>query len=620
MQRIIPWLGSALLTVTLAGCGSSSDSDHGVTPPPAPKAVTLSLAGRYSTGTFEQSAAEIPAFDTTGQRIFMVNAQSGQVDVLDASNPAQLNRQTVLDVTAVVPGATVNSIAIHGNLLAVAIEPVLKTDPGTLALYRLDNLEQPISTVPVGALPDMVTFTPDGGYVLVANEGEPSDDYQIDPEGSVSVVAVSDPLNPQVRTADFHAFNDQAAQLRAKGVRLYGPHASVAQDLEPEYIAVAADSRTAWVALQENNALAKIDIATATITDIVPLGFKDHGADGNGLDVSDEPLAPEVRTWQGVLGMYQPDAIAAYQVAGSTYILSANEGDARAWGEDNPDYFKAGACGDADQGFVEELRVKHLVHSKGFARRCGDDMPPQLMALANGALLNPEVFSYCGATAGDAGLCREDDQLGRLKISWVQGYRTDEAGAPVMFNAQGEQDAHGDRLMYDQLYAYGARSFSIWSADGALVWDSGDQFEQFLLSDQCKLGSARNIDCASYFNSGHNAPGKARARSTGKGPEPEGVAVGTIEGRQYAFIGLERMGGVMLYDITDPNAPVFKDYLNSRDDWDQDPAVALEAAGDLGPEGLVFVPAEQTPDGKPWVIVGNEVSGTTAVFHVELTH
>jgi hypothetical protein len=179
--------------------------------------------------------------------------------------------------------------------------------------------------------------------------------------------------------------------------------------------------------------------------------------------------------------------------------------------------------------------------------------------------------------------------------------------------------------MYDKLYSYGARSFSIWDENGKQIWDSGAEFEKFLASDDCKLGSKRNIPCANYFNSGHDEGNAKDSRSDAKGPEPEGVTIGSIGAKTFAFIGLERMGGVLVYDITNPTAPFRVDYLNPRDEWEKEPedeaaAGKLAAIGDLGPEGLVFVPAAQSPNGKPLLIVGNEVSGTTAVMQLNLTY
>ncbi|WP_347330030.1 choice-of-anchor I family protein [Marinimicrobium locisalis] len=584
-----------------------------------PSSLSLSLIGRYATGQFDESAAEVTAFDAGTQRAFVVNARAGAVDVLDLSDPTRPTKVGTIETTGIEEGSVVNSVAVHGSLVAVAVEAPVKTGNGYVALHDAESLER-ITYVEVGAQPDMVTFTPDGQYLLAANEGEPSDDYRVDPEGSVSILTLVDLENIRIRTADFQSFNERKEALRASGVRLFGPNASVAQDLEPEYITVSEDSSLAFVSLQENNALARIDVAAATVTDVFPLGYRNHGREdqmyggGRGLDVSDKDDEINITTWPGLWGTYHPDAIASYSAGGQTYIVTANEGDARAWGEDTQAYWD----GDTSQGFVEEIRVKHLVHPDGFARRVGEDMPAHLAAMASGALLNPEAFGYCGATAGDAGDCREDENLGRLNVTWTHGYRVGESGEPVMFNAQGEEDPEGDRLMYDRLYTFGTRDFAIWNAEGELVWEARDSVEQYLASEACRAGSRRNIPCADYFNSGHDDGDDFDSRSDAKGPEPEGVSIGHIGGNVFAFVSLERMGGIMVYDVTDPNSAQFVDYYNSRDNWVDNPAENLEAAGDLGPEGSTFIAAEDSPNGEPLLIVGNEVSGTTAVYQVNL--
>lgn len=625
------YLGAGvILAATLSACGGdSNESDAAVDEAVrTPDSIRLSYVSRYSTGSFDASAAEIPAYDAASQRLFVVNAEQGELDVLDLSDPENPVKIDAISAAGIAAGAEVNSVAASHGLVAVAIEADPKTDNGFVALYQASDLTL-LGSKEVGAQPDMVAFTPDGTRVLTANEGEPSDDYQIDPDGSISIVDFSDPANPTVSTADFTAYNGQEDALRSQGVRIYGPGASAAQDLEPEYIAVSADGSTAWVVLQENNALAKVDIATATVTDIVTLGESDRSVAGNGIDASDDDEVIDIKTFAGVVGLYQPDAIHAYTVNGNTYLVTANEGDARAWGEDNDAYWGEEADEDAvppvvcmpnaSLGFVEEFRVKHLVHNSGFDRRCGDDLPPQLSALADGALLDPAVFGYCGAEAGDSGDCRDDDVLGRLKITWTMGYKTNADGSPKMYNDAGEEDAGaGDRIMYDTLYSYGGRSFSIRDEDGALVFDSGDAIEQFLASDDCKLGSDRSIDCADYFNTGHDEGDAMDSRSDAKGPEPEGLTIGQIGDKHFLFLGLERMGGVLVYDITDPTAPVYQDYLNSRETWDVDPdAGNLEGYGDLGPEGLVFIPAADSANGKALLVVGNEVSGSTAIYEVQ---
>lgn len=662
-HRLAQATAAALLGLALAACGSSDDApaaaqpDTGTTPDtgkpddgqavvPTPASIKLAFLGRHEAGVFKKSAAEIPAYDAQSQRAFVVNAQKGKIDVLDMRNPASPVHIGEIDATDIQAGATVNSVAVRNGIIALAIEASPKTAPGFVAFHKASDLSR-LSHVQVGALPDMLTFTPDGNTVLVANEGEPSDDYQIDPEGSVGIIDIRDVAKPVVRIAGFSAFNGQAAALREKGVRIYGPDqaasthvphltkdsaspkrpyvvTTVAQDLEPEYIAVSADGKTAWVSLQENNALAKVDIARAEVLDILPLGFKDHGQDGNAMDVTDDgdnKTVIDIRKRPGVWGMYQPDAIAAYQAQGKTYLVSANEGDARAWGEDTKEYFglKDGVS-DSSKGFIEEFRVKHLVHKDGFARRFADDLPAQLHQLAAGAMLDPTVFGYCGAQAGNKpGDCREDEELGRLNISWTQGYKTKADGSPQYYDTSGNASDAGTWLMYDRLYSYGARSFAIWDEDGKLVWDSGAAFEQFLASDDCRLKADRSLPCSTYFNSPHDKEGTIKDRSDAKGPEPEGVELATLGDKTFAFIGLERMGGVMVYDVTNPAAPTFQDYLNTREDWTSDPEAELAKVGDLGPEGLKFIPAADSPNGKPLLIVGYEVSGTTAVYEIEQT-
>lgn len=603
MKLQLKSLWVAMLAVGMAACNSDDDQVSPAPVDPTPNTIELSKIGAYQSGIFAESAAEIPAYDAASKRLFVVNAQAGVLDVLDLSQPNQPVKITEIQVHDIAEGAEVNSVAVHNGIVAIAIQAAVKTDPGYVALYQAKDLSK-LAHVQVGALPDMLTFSPDGQTLLVANEGEPSDDYQVDPEGSISVIQLSNLTAPVVRTADFKAFNGQEAALRAQGVRIFGPNATAAQDFEPEYITVSQDGKTAWAALQENNALAKIDVVNAKVLAVYPLGFKDHGLDGNGMDVSDADGVDgtgsiKIQTWANVRGLYMPDAIASFDVAGKTYIVTANEGDARAWGEDTPEYFN----NDTSKGFVEEWRVKHLVHADGFSRRLGDDLPAHLSQLAKGAELNPDNFGYCGATAGNAGDCRKDHLLGRLNITWTEGYQKNADGTPKL-NERGN-------LVYDHLYSFGTRSVSIWTENSAqngleLVWDSGDDFEQYIAEHHPEI-----------FNANHEEAGMDN-RSDNKGPEPEGVTLGQIGSKTFAFIGLERAGGVMVYDVSTPSAPSFVQYLNSREMSASTEQIELGQAGDLGPEGLVFIAAKDSPNGQPLLVVGNEVSGSTAVYQLNL--
>lgn len=592
MKFKISVLLTALLSVGLVACNDDNNTQANLVEvvEPTPENIKLSLLGRYETNIFAQSAAEIPAYDAASKRLFVVNAQKGLVDVLDASKPEKPVHIAELSARTYLANSEVNSVAVKNGIVALAVQAQNKTDTGIVVLFNAKDLSF-ISQVNVGALPDMLSFSPDGKTILVANEAEPNDDYSIDPEGSISIIDISNIKQPKVRTADFKAWNTQKADLIAKGVRIFGPNATVAQDLEPEYITISHDSKTAWVTLQENNAIARIDIAQQKVTDIYPLGYKDHGVIGNELDVSDRDSKIDIKNWAGLVGMYQPDSIANYQSNGQTYLVTANEGDSREWLKDGDAYF----AGDISKGYVENIRMKHLFNNKGF--NTDGDYPAHLQKIANGvkgAKLNPVTFAYCGATTTEAGDCRKDANLGRLNIAWNMGYQTNADGSAKL-------DANG-RLTYDKLYAYGARSFSIWNTQGQLVWDSGSEFEK-------KIAEL----FPNYFNSDHEAIA-LDDRSDNKGPEPEGITVGTIGKKTFAFIGLERMSGIMVYDITTANKPKFIEYFTTRNFVETDP----KKQGDLGPEGLIFISAKDSPNAKPLLVVGNEVSGSTAVYQINV--
>lgn len=591
MKFKISVLLTALLSVGLVACNDNNDNNNKSEQiEPTPETIKLSVLGHYKTNIFAESAAEIPAYDAASKRLFVVNAQKGLVDVLDASKPEQPIHIAELSARDYLADSEVNSVAVHNGIVAIAVQAKNKTDAGLVVFFNAKDLSF-MSKVAVGSLPDMLTFSPNGKTVLVANEAEPNDDYSIDPEGSVSIIDIRDIKQPKASIADFRAWNSQKADLMSKGVRIFGPNATVAQDLEPEYITISGDSKTAWVTLQENNAIARIDIAQQKVTDIYPLGYKDHGVMGNELDVSDRDSKIDIKTWTGLVGMYQPDSIANYQVNGQTYLVTANEGDSREWLKDEDAYF----AGNLAQGYVENIRMKHLFNSKGF--NAEGDYPAHLQKIANGvkgAKLNPVTFAYCGATATEVGDCRKDGHLGRLNIAWNMGYQTNADGSPKL-------DANG-RLTYDKLYAYGARSFSIWNTQGQLVWDSGSEFEK-------KVAEL----FPTYFNTDHEAV-SLDDRSDNKGPEPEGITLGTIGAKTFAFIGLERMSGVMVYDITTPMQPKFVEYFTTRNFVETDSA----KQGDLGPEGLIFIAAKDSPNGKPLLVVGNEVSGSTAIYQVNV--
>src|SRR5690606_18995910 len=150
-------------------------------------AISITLAGRYVTGVYDESAAEIVTFDPETRRAFVVNAASSEVDVLDLDDPAAPALLFSISVSDV--GADANSIAVRDGVVAIAVQAENATDNGSVALYDTDGNR--LAVVEVGALPDALTFSPDGRWVLVVNEGEPREDYAIDPEGSISIIDLS---------------------------------------------------------------------------------------------------------------------------------------------------------------------------------------------------------------------------------------------------------------------------------------------------------------------------------------------------------------------------------------------------------------------------------------------
>ena len=496
-------LTSAVCIAAIFGC--QNDDDNTVIKPSINTEVNFQYKTTISLGG--EGASEISAYDAISKKIFTVNVESNQISVNNISNLDVPIMETAIDLAAF--GAP-NSVAIYNGKLAVAVEADPKQNPGKVLVYNtFDNTL--LNQYTVGALPDMVTFTNDGNLIISANEGEPNDDYTNDPEGTISIIDLSD---DSVTTLDFTSFNSQEATLETQGFRVFGPGATLAQDVEPEYITVSEDSNTAWVSLQENNGIAKVNLTSKIIEAIYPLGFKDYGVSGNEIDASDKDGVTALKSWS-VLGMYQPDAITSVNIGGIDYIFSANEGDSR-------DY----------NGFSEEERVDDLT-------------------------LDETVYPV----ANDF---QNEINLGRLKTTTTLG------------------DIDNDNDV-DQIYSYGARSFSIWSASGNLVYDSGNSIATETLAAT-----------PNRFNDEDK-------RSDDKGAEPEAVEILNLGNERYIlFVGLERNDQVLVYDVTNPMSPSFMTILSHT--------------GDEAPEGLLVINAEDSPNGKDLLVVSNEDSGTVSFY------
>lgn len=431
--------------------------------------------------------SEIPAFDKKTNTLWIAGVSG--VDVLDAATG---NLDEHIDLTAY---GIVNSVAIHNGLAAFAIEATIRTNPGSVMFYNTETRTPStgVNSILVGALPDMLTFTPDGSKLLVANEATPSlyglrigttvprvyAAPLLDPTGSVSIINMA--TRTVTATADFRGVPTFGSDIRT----------NPGMDYEPEYIAVNKQGTKAYVSLQEANAMGVLDLTTNAFTHVIGLGVKDFSLPGNQIDPLNntfiEFISPSVK------GFYMPDGVATYQWHGDTYVVMANEGDFR---EDDGDRSAASTIGGLAP--LNNLRISNTESSVG------------------------------------------------------------------------------------HLFAAGARSFSIRDKNGKIIYDSGDILDK------------KAAELLIYDDN----------RSRDKGVEPEGVSLLEIEGRTYAFVGLERTlkSAVAIFDITKPAKTQFVDMIVTD--------------GDVAPEGLVSYQYR----GEHYLAIANEVSNSTTLYNLQVNH
>ncbi len=544
------------LIAALAACGGGSDPALSTPAEVAPQAV---LVGRYAHNV-GIGVAEIVALHEASRSVFITvdtDAMPSSFQRISLRNMAGATLANPSTASNLESGATtsvaahvndngftaggVQTLAIHGDLLAIAVQATPKTDPGVVAFYRLDAQGNAtyLSKVTVGSLPDGMAFSPDGSKLVIANEGEIDGDEDFvlaqdksnDPLGTVSIIAISNGTPATTAaTLDFTAFDDGAARAseRPADVRVGIAGNNFSRDAEPEYVSIGSDNK-AYVTLQENNAVAVVDLSANRIDRLLAMGYKDHGLASNALAPSDRAPADApfaLKSYANLYGIYMPDGIASYSVNGTPYFITANEGDDR-------DDFLATA---------ETARIGDLA-------------------------LDPTAFP-------DATALQANTELGRLTVISTMGRNSNN--------------------QYDKLYTLGGRSFSIYNANtGQQVYDSGADLEQRAYAT---------------LPVGLLAHAQVKNRLDNKGPEPESVVVGTIGNKPYAFVALERTSAILMYDVSNPAAPVFVQWLQNTSTLDD---------GDVSPEGLAFVPAAKSPSGKPLLLAGYEVSGTLAVWEVQ---
>ena len=526
-----------------------------------PNGSELKFVGRYSTGA-GLAGAEISAVDAASKRLFITNGAKNTIDIVDISNVKKPKLIKIVSLTA--NGVTgIQSVAAKNGVVLVAAMMASKTDPGRIFVMDVNGKLRTADGIAVGALPDSVTISPNGKFAIVANEGEPTNycltngalPETTDPLGSVSIINLSS-KTPTATTIDFKSYSERQNAITYAGGRIFGPNASVAQDLEPEYAAFSADSKFAFVTLQENNAVATVDVETGAIINIVGLGVKNHNLFNAGLDSSDRDNKIDIVA-RNIQGMYLPDAIGTVDAGGNTYMITANEGDAREY-----------ACllGGTDATKVE-----------------AED--PRFADVADTTV----DATFKGSTIA-----------GRMKVTQF---------SPA--NISGE--AIKSTTKVKDAFSFGTRSFTVWKTNlnngvfpADLVFDSGDAIERIIAQERPRFFNADWNTTTGFINA-------AESRSASKGPEPEGLAIGKAYGRTWMVLALERDNGLMLYDMTNPVKPMFRQYINTSIPGGD---ILVGSAGDVSPEGVLFLEAAQSPTGKPMVVVSYELSGTVAFFEV----
>ena len=494
--------------------------------------ITLDYIGSFDPSGAGASTCEIVVHDPISQKLFSISAGSKKLDIINFSNPNSLSLISSIDMTSY---GGVTSVAVKNGIVAVASPNVDEQLNGSVIFFDVNGTF--LNQVTVGALPDMITFTPDGSKILTANEGQPNDTYTVDPEGSISIIDISGGIGSltqfNVTTLDFTAFNVQESSLISSGIRKTKSTSTLSKDFEPEYITISPDSKKAWVTIQENNAIAELNLATNSISSVWSLGTKNVNIPGNGMDISDNNGQILIANWP-IKAYHIPDAVANYSYNGITYLVTANEGDEKEYA-----------------GLNERTTI-------------------------GASTLDPVVFP-------NGTMLKNSNNAGRMRIS----------------NLHGNTDADPE---LEELYCLGSRSFSIFDTNSKnIVYDSGDDFETYITS---------TAPFSSIFNADHSS-NTIKNRSRSKGPEPEGLTLANLNGQTYAFITLERTGGVMVYDVTNPTDVKFVDYKTSRN--------TSSYGGDNGPEGITFITSENSPTGKNYIAVANETSGTIALFEVNTT-
>ncbi|XP_052712342.1 uncharacterized protein LOC128186563 isoform X2 [Crassostrea angulata] len=538
-------------------------------PPPnvhLEKISTLYVPSRYNSHDYPEfklgrHAAEQLAYDPA-QKILYVTGEE-RLNVVDLSNPSDpimLYRKQFVKMDP-------TDVEYCGNHVFVSVANDEKPEDGKVLVFRKYNRRH--NTMPivlevvVGPSPNMLLPTINCQKVLVALEGEAfaRGGNLIDPEGAIGLLKfpssyISD-TTYSYKVLDFRSFNDKYPILARSGVRyVYKENGNtLAQDLEPEHITFSADEKKAYISLQENNAIAEVDMVLETITDLRGLGFKDWTK--YKLDPSDEDGGINIYPYP-IYGMYQPDAIRTVTIGGREYIVTADEGDSK-------DYSGLKLT---TSGFDETKRVRDIT-------------------LAN----NSEVLQW--ARKRKIPSIQHDALLGKLSVSTQEGRLRDGT--------------------YDKLYSYGGRGFSVLRSDTMeRIYDSGSIVEESHAMQFPKLFN-------SYAKSSVNITDTQDSRSDSKGPECESLAVAYSGTRVIVFVGCERPGTISIYSFNSNMTEGTLESINSGaktvlGTWGE--AFDGGLLTDMDTDDIKYLPPFQSPTGQPLLVVTGSDTGTVSLFHV----
>jgi len=485
------------------------------------------------------------------------------------SNPSAIMAHSTIDYSLSFSNDATNmrglsSVALSsakGFGVATLIPTANATTFGKVGFFNLSTGAN-IGTLDVGYHPDSLTFSPDGSKLIVVNEGEfnpnvgsgfaGTNSGNINAPGSISVIDISsinsgnlmNLLSLSPTTRDFTAGNlgpgVSLSGIRNSNIAAVGISGNFTnsvpdftnmanQDpnaIEPEYASVIGNK--VYVSLQDNNAIGEYDLISNQWTKVTNLGTITQTIDANDMG------SPVISITQSVKGLPMPDTIATYTSGNKTYVVTANEGDARV---DDRDVSRFGDISGNDS-------MNLIVDTDA-----------------------PSNFLNTGTNTNNG--IRSDAQLGRLDISRLDG------------------DTDGDGKI-DAPTMIGTRSFTIWEVTGSglvQAYDSGSFFETYI----------RDNDVTGWVD----------GRSDDKGPEPEALVLGQIDGRTYAFIGMERNNGIFMFDVTDPLAPTFNGYTRTVVGNGTNTTTTA-----FRPEGMQFVSAADSPNGQKLLIVGFEGDGS----------